>query len=133
MEVKKLTGGPRYCRTCRGALGTRLASLLGLIVAFQQPTNHLERITVANARPACSRWTTTVGPSSLAKAEVASLTPPPFAGPWVNNCVGHANYGHFIRFLFMVDVACSYHLWMITKRAFGTLAFAVSPLRSFSP
>lgn len=32
----------------------------------------------------------------------------------------------------MVDVACSYHLWMITKRAFGAMAFAVSssPLSS---
>ncbi|BGP14561.1 Palmitoyltransferase [Rhodosporidiobolus nylandii] len=65
MEVKKLTGGPRYCRTCRG--------------------------------------------------------------PWVNNCVGHANYGHFCRFLFFVDAACSYHLWMITTRAFGSLAFFTNP------
>lgn len=45
----------------------------------------------------------------------------------MNNCVGHANYAHFLRFLFMVDVACSYHLWMITKRAFGAMAFASHP------
>lgn len=32
----------------------------------------------------------------------------------------------------MVDVACTYHLWMITKRAFGTLAFAVSPFAAVS-
>ena len=37
--------------------------------------------------------------------------------PWVNNCVGHYNYGHFIRFLFFVDVACSYHFLMITRRS----------------
>ncbi|KAG8911658.1 Palmitoyltransferase, partial [Tulasnella sp. 417] len=37
--------------------------------------------------------------------------------PWVNNCVGHYNYGYFIRFLFYVDVACTYHLVMITHRA----------------
>lgn len=36
--------------------------------------------------------------------------------PWVNNCVGHFNYGHFIRFLFFVDIACTYHLFMVTKR-----------------
>jgi hypothetical protein len=36
--------------------------------------------------------------------------------PWINNCVGHFNYGHFIRFLFFVDVACSYHCAMVTKR-----------------
>ncbi|KAJ6575439.1 zf-DHHC-domain-containing protein [Mycena capillaripes] len=36
--------------------------------------------------------------------------------PWINNCVGHFNYGHFIRFLFYVDVACSYHLAMVTRR-----------------
>ncbi|KAF9015709.1 palmitoyltransferase PFA4 [Cyathus striatus] len=36
--------------------------------------------------------------------------------PWINNCVGHFNYGHFIRFLFYVDIACSYHLVMISMR-----------------
>lgn len=36
--------------------------------------------------------------------------------PWINNCVGHYNYGHFIRFLFFVDVACSYHIAMVTRR-----------------
>ncbi|KAF8808081.1 zf-DHHC-domain-containing protein [Phlegmacium glaucopus] len=36
--------------------------------------------------------------------------------PWINNCVGHFNHGHFIRFLFYVDVACSYHITMVTKR-----------------
>lgn len=37
--------------------------------------------------------------------------------PWLNNCVGHYNYGHFIRFLFFVDIACSYHALMITRRS----------------
>ncbi|KIM47503.1 hypothetical protein M413DRAFT_62143 [Hebeloma cylindrosporum] len=41
--------------------------------------------------------------------------------PWINNCVGHFNYGHFIRFLFFVDIACSYHLAMITKRVFYSM------------
>ncbi|KAL0581048.1 Palmitoyltransferase [Marasmius crinis-equi] len=36
--------------------------------------------------------------------------------PWINNCVGHYNYGHFVRFLFYVDVACSYHIAMVTRR-----------------
>ncbi|KAL7342987.1 zf-DHHC-domain-containing protein [Rhodotorula toruloides] len=47
--------------------------------------------------------------------------------PWVNNCVGHHNYAHFLRFLFFVDVACSYHLWMISTRAFQSLAFSGNP------
>ncbi|TFK19610.1 zf-DHHC-domain-containing protein [Coprinopsis marcescibilis] len=37
--------------------------------------------------------------------------------PWINNCVGYFNYGHFIRFLFWVDVTCSYHLAVISKRS----------------
>ncbi|ORY79295.1 DHHC palmitoyltransferase-domain-containing protein [Leucosporidium creatinivorum] len=88
VEVKKLTGGPRYCRTCR---------------AYKPPRAHHCR-----------------------KCKTCVLKMDHHC-PWVNNCVGHANYGHFIRFLFMVDVACTYHLWMITKRAFGTLAFATHP------
>lgn len=42
--------------------------------------------------------------------------------PWVNNCIGHFNYGHFIRFLFYVDVACSYHLAMVTRRVYGVMS-----------
>ncbi|KAI0297589.1 DHHC palmitoyltransferase-domain-containing protein [Multifurca ochricompacta] len=41
--------------------------------------------------------------------------------PWVNNCVGFYNYGHFIRFLFFVDLACIFHVTMITRRIFDTL------------
>jgi len=41
--------------------------------------------------------------------------------PWTNNCVGHFNYGYFIRFLFFVDVSCSYHIIMITKRVFYSM------------
>jgi hypothetical protein len=36
--------------------------------------------------------------------------------PWTNNCIGHFNYGHFIRFLFYVDITCSYHLAMVSYR-----------------
>ncbi|PWN54162.1 hypothetical protein IE53DRAFT_383298 [Violaceomyces palustris] len=36
--------------------------------------------------------------------------------PWLANCVGHANYGHFIRFLASVDYTCSFHLVMISMR-----------------
>ncbi|KAF9647436.1 zf-DHHC-domain-containing protein [Thelephora ganbajun] len=40
--------------------------------------------------------------------------------PWVNNCLGLYNYGHFVRFLFYVDVTCSYHVFMITYRALSS-------------
>jgi hypothetical protein len=36
--------------------------------------------------------------------------------PWVNNCVGHGNYPHFLRFLVAVDAAVLYHLAMLTRR-----------------
>ncbi|PFH52267.1 hypothetical protein AMATHDRAFT_140409 [Amanita thiersii Skay4041] len=41
--------------------------------------------------------------------------------PWINNCVGYHNHGHFIRFLFYVDLACSYHAAMISKRLYDSL------------
>ena len=36
--------------------------------------------------------------------------------PWVDNCVGHYNYANFIRFLWFVDISCSYHLIMVSLR-----------------
>ncbi|KIO26982.1 hypothetical protein M407DRAFT_14980 [Tulasnella calospora MUT 4182] len=77
-EVKKLTGGPRHCRTCH---------------SYKPPRAHH-----------CKQC----GKCVLRMDHHC---------PWVNNCVGHYNYGYFIRFLFYVDLACSYHLVMITKRA----------------
>ncbi|KAH8102412.1 zf-DHHC-domain-containing protein [Cristinia sonorae] len=78
-EVKKLTRGPRYCRTCE---------------SYKPPRAHH-----------CSQC----------KRCVLRMD---HHCPWVNNCVGHFNYGHFIRFLCYVDVACAYHLTMVTKRVF---------------
>ncbi|GAA5884559.1 hypothetical protein JCM6882_005299 [Rhodosporidiobolus microsporus] len=91
MEVKKLTGGARYCRTCR---------------AYKPPRAHHCR--------QCKRCVLKMDHHC----------------PWVNNCVGHFNYGHFCRFLFFVDVTCSFHIWMVTKRAFGSWAFFVEPSTS---
>ncbi|KAF8625214.1 hypothetical protein AX15_005516 [Amanita polypyramis BW_CC] len=42
--------------------------------------------------------------------------------PWINNCVGHFNYGYFIRFLFYVDIACLYHIAMVSKRLYSAIA-----------
>ncbi|GAA5967190.1 hypothetical protein JCM11641_000472 [Rhodosporidiobolus odoratus] len=84
MEVKKLTGGPRYCRTCR---------------CFKPPRAHHCR--------QCGHCVLKMDHHC----------------PWVNNCVGHYNYGHFCRFLFFVDASCAYHLWMVTRQAFNSLAF----------
>ncbi|GAA5899320.1 hypothetical protein JCM8208_001615 [Rhodotorula glutinis] len=88
VEVKKQTGGPRFCRTCR---------------AFKPPRAHHCR--------QCKRCVLKMDHHC----------------PWVNNCVGHGNYGHFCRFLFFVDLACAYHLWMISTCAFHSLAFSVDP------
>ncbi|EJU02573.1 zf-DHHC-domain-containing protein [Dacryopinax primogenitus] len=35
--------------------------------------------------------------------------------PWVNNCVGHKNYASFMRFLFFVDLACTYHMTLFMR------------------
>jgi ribosomal protein L40E len=43
--------------------------------------------------------------------------------PWINNCVGHYNYGYFLRFLFYVDLACSYHLAMVTRRVISAVKY----------
>jgi len=78
-EVKRLTGGPRFCRTCE---------------KYKPPRAHHCR--------QCGRCVLRMDHHC----------------PWVNNCVGHFNYGHFLRFLFYVDLACSYHLAMVTRRVF---------------
>ncbi|OCF36404.1 palmitoyltransferase PFA4 [Kwoniella heveanensis BCC8398] len=36
--------------------------------------------------------------------------------PWIANCVGFHNQGHFLRFLLWVDLATSYHLIMVAGR-----------------
>ncbi|KAI6047901.1 DHHC palmitoyltransferase-domain-containing protein [Pisolithus marmoratus] len=78
-EVKKHTGGLRYCRTC---------------VRYKPPRSHHCR--------QCNRCILRMDHHC----------------PWVNNCIGYFNYGHFIRFLFYVDVCCSYHIAMVTRRVF---------------
>ncbi|KAF8215863.1 zf-DHHC-domain-containing protein [Mycena galopus ATCC 62051] len=81
-EVKKLTGGPRYCRYCERPKPPR--------------THHCRQCgcCVLRMDHHC---------------------------PWINNCVGHFNHGHFVRFLFYVDVACSYHAAMVTRRVYSSL------------
>ncbi|KAG0707434.1 DHHC palmitoyltransferase-domain-containing protein [Suillus ampliporus] len=80
-EVKRLTGSPRYCRTCE---------------KYKPPRSHHCR--------QCNRCVLRMDHHC----------------PWVNNCIGHHNYGHFIRFLFYVDVTCSYHLVMVSCRVMAS-------------
>ncbi|KAJ7103218.1 zf-DHHC-domain-containing protein [Mycena belliarum] len=81
-EVKKLTGGPRYCRMCERPKPPR--------------THHCRQ---------CGRCVLRMDHHC----------------PWINNCVGHFTHGYFIRFLFYVDVACSYHLAMVTRRVLSSM------------
>ncbi|TIA68864.1 hypothetical protein E3P91_03883 [Wallemia ichthyophaga] len=36
--------------------------------------------------------------------------------PWMNNCIGFYNYGHFIRFLVGVNVGCVFLLYVLSNR-----------------
>ncbi|KAI8342988.1 DHHC palmitoyltransferase-domain-containing protein, partial [Chlamydoabsidia padenii] len=36
--------------------------------------------------------------------------------PWINNCVGIYNYPHFLRFIFFVNVACTYVIVLLVWR-----------------
>ncbi|KAI8323993.1 zf-DHHC-domain-containing protein, partial [Martensiomyces pterosporus] len=38
--------------------------------------------------------------------------------PWTNNCVGFHNQGHFLRFVYCVDITCSMALAMHTMRMY---------------
>ncbi|RDX51137.1 palmitoyltransferase PFA4 [Polyporus arcularius HHB13444] len=87
-EVKKLTRGPRYCRTCEN---------------YKPPRAHHCR--------QCKRCVLRMDHHC----------------PWVNNCVGHFNYGHFIRFLFYVDLACTYHVVMLSKRVMNSTTYWDEP------
>lgn len=53
------------------------------------------------------------------------------SGPWTNNCIGHYNYPDFLRFLFYVDCACGYHLYLITTVAFGDTFHMRDPTASW--
>lgn len=115
-EVKKLTGNPRYCRSCEKYKPPRAhhckqcdryAQLISLPLLFTNPSSF--------------RCVLRMGTLQSLKLVIPSYTLADHHCPWVNNCIGHFNYGHFIRFLFFVDVACSYHLAMVTRRVFYTM------------
>ncbi|KAJ2298282.1 Palmitoyltransferase, partial [Coemansia sp. RSA 2706] len=38
--------------------------------------------------------------------------------PWTNNCVGFGNQGHFLRFVYMVDVTCAMAMALHTMRMY---------------
>ncbi|KAL1923655.1 uncharacterized protein VTP21DRAFT_8635 [Calcarisporiella thermophila] len=47
--------------------------------------------------------------------------------PWINNCVGHYNYGHFIRFIIYVDIGTLYCFILLCMRIYNVY----SSMRSF--
>ncbi len=43
--------------------------------------------------------------------------------PWVNACVGHANAGHFYRFLFWTTFSTLYACWLVALRLYGQIRY----------
>ncbi|KAH8993932.1 zf-DHHC-domain-containing protein [Lactarius akahatsu] len=120
-EVKKNTGGPRFCRMCK---------------RYKPPRAHhcksCKRYVCVNLRSsvplmshyfadACSAWVSRQASATSKFSIYSAALHSDHHCPWVNNCVGFYNYGHFIRFLFFVDLACTYHVTMLTRRVFDTL------------
>lgn len=72
----------------------------------------------------CSSWIIIV--PGLITSQSQSLLKSIFSNQNSICSVGFANYGHFIRFLLAVDIACCYHLYLISTRTFGQYAYHVS-------
>jgi palmitoyltransferase ZDHHC6 len=120
-EVKKLTGNPRFCRSCEKykparAHHCKVCDRCVFAIRFHLFSKPYYSIYRCVLRMGAQFYSVYI--SAL------QLTSPPLLDhhcPWINNCVGHFTYGHFIRFLFFVDCACSYHLAMVTRRVLDTM------------
>jgi len=139
----------RYCRNLMFQTNKALKSTgsgnLGT-AGTASGTNHQEHTTVRTVRSASPVYR--IHPTAYANYNpdvfsawvnhlhsILALTPSHLKNvldhhcPWVNNCLGQYNYGHFIRFLFYVDVTCSYHVFMMAYRVLSSTrnGFWVSP------
>ncbi|KAF6766725.1 palmitoyltransferase PFA4 [Ephemerocybe angulata] len=97
-EVKKLTGAPRYCRMCQ---------------CYKPPRTHHCRD--------CDRCVLRMGTYEPLDRVHRSNTLLRSPLPMDKQLCGTLNYSHFLRFLFYVDVACSYHLVMVSKRVLSAM------------
>lgn len=83
VEVKKLTGGPRFCRTCKGAFSLQRHSRALLTGGGTKRTSRQGLIIVGSASGVCSRWTIIVSPLLRTTRSFGSRLS--LAGPWVDN------------------------------------------------
>ncbi|KAK8869594.1 hypothetical protein IAR55_000161 [Kwoniella newhampshirensis] len=105
MEVKKGNHAPRYCKTCEHYKPPRAHH------CRQCKTCVLKvRLTTTIARFASKVAILTVSLTFSSSSQLDHHC------PWIANCVGFSNQGHFIRFLVWVDIATSYHLLMMAGR-----------------
>ncbi|WVN86643.1 uncharacterized protein L203_101812 [Cryptococcus depauperatus CBS 7841] len=113
MEIKRGTHAPRYCKTCQHYKPPR--------------AHHCRQCNTCYLKVSLSRACNCASGSVLTVLLFGSSKQLDHHCPWIGNCVGFFNQGHFIRFLLWVDIATTYHLIMMVSRVMSIAQYYVEP------